>query len=311
MDDGNSKMNASADLVRTLIAGLFKSLADDTRRAQGLLRDALPQVVSNFQGLQNQVTEHVKMVEDLGRQLQGAGSEPGFISRMKVIIDTFVGDLVSVSQQSVRVVERVTFMGREVDSVTNNARRIEKMADTTRFIALNAHIEAHKSGDAGRTFRVVAEEVKQLAGDAQDFSRQIRDAIERCKLRLNETREMVGSLASHDMTVALRAQQGLIDTVKSIDDSNRALIITLRDLDGRVRESIRALQFDDILMQLLGSIGMRIEKLEAVWLESLPPQFSDEDAARLVKAFERHRGELEARQVVTQTSVEEGTIELF
>ncbi len=302
--------NSATDLVRSLIGSAFADLVNDTRRAQSLLREAMPGIVNNFQGLQDQVAGHVKMVDDLSNQLQGAGGDGGLVGSMRVVIDTFVKDLVGVSHQSMRIVERVSLMEKEVNSVMRNARDIEEMAHTTHFIALNATIEAQRS-EAGRPFRVVAEEIKRLAGDAEAFSSNIRDAIGRCKRRLTETHDLVTSFASHDMTVALSAQTGVVATVTSIGNANQRMAATLHELDTKVRDSIRALQFDDILMQLLGSIGQRIGLLESVWLESLPATLSPEDAERLRTAYERHRPDLEGRQVVGQESLDAGTAELF
>lgn len=304
--------NLSADIVRDLIGSLFLSLAADTRRGQELLRDAIPTIVSNFQGLQKQVHEQVTMVDDLARQLEGDENHDGFIKTVRHIVDTFVNELVTVSQQSIRIVERVTLMGREVALVTTNVGEIDEMARTTRFIGLNALIEANRNGEAGKSFKVVADEVKRLAGDAEVFSRHIREAVERCQMRLNETREIVAILASHDMTMALNAQKGIMNTVVSIEATNQSLAKTLRDLDENVRKSIQALQFDDIMMQLLGSIGERIEHLRHVWLEALPVKMSEADGGRLVAAYARHRDKLEAPQKVKQTSVNNsGTAELF
>lgn len=298
----------SQELVRELIGRLFESLIADTKRARGILADAVPSIIKSFQDLQHQVHEQFGVIEELSLQLRGDGHQGGFVQTMRGIVDTFVSDLMLISKQSMRIVERVGQMGHDVDSVINNVGEIEEMARTTRFIALNAHIEAHRSGAAGTTFRVVAEEVKRLAGDANEFSGQIRVAVDRCRGRLNETRELVGVLASHDMNGALSAQAGLVATVEKINAANDSLVVTLRALDETVKTATRALQFEDILTQLLTSIGDRIGQLQSVWLESLEAKG---DGNALGAAFERHRQDLEKPQAVKQTSLDEGTVELF
>ncbi|MFZ5444030.1 MAG: methyl-accepting chemotaxis protein [Myxococcota bacterium] len=291
------------DLVRDSIRQLFEALISDVGRAQSVLRDAMPTILKSFQSLSAQVREQVAVIEGLSLQLRSG--EGGFISTMRGIVDTFVRDLVMISQQSMKIVDRVTLMGRDVDSVIVNVDEIEEMARTTRFIALNAHIEAHRS-EAGSTFRVVADEVKRLAGDAQEFSGQIRVAVDRARERLTETRELVAKLASHDMNHALSAQSGLLNTVEKVNEANAQLVVTLRSLEASVETATRALQFDDILMQLLSSIGDRIGLLQSVWLESLGG-----DPDKLARAFERHRGGLEKKQPVTQSNLDAGTVELF
>jgi methyl-accepting chemotaxis protein len=298
----------SQELVRELIGRLFESLIADTRRARGILSNAVPSIIKSFQDLQHQVHSQFGVIEALSRQLRGDDQQGGFVQTMRGIVDTFVSDLMMISKQSMRIVDRVGQMGHDVDSVISNVSEIEEMARTTRFIALNAHIEAHRSGAAGTTFRVVAEEVKRLAGDAHEFSGQIRVAIDRCRGRLNETRELVGVLASHDMNGAMSAQAGLVSTVEKINAANESLVVTLRTLDETVKTATRALQFEDILTQLLASIGDRIGQLQSVWLESLDAK-GDGDA--LAPAFARHRDALEKQPGVSQRSLEAGTVELF
>jgi methyl-accepting chemotaxis protein len=295
----------SQELVRELIGRLFTSLIDDTHRARGILKDAVPSIIKSFQDLQTQVHSQFGVIESLSHQLKGNGDQGGFVQTMRGIVDSFVSDLVVISKQSMRIVERVSQMGGDVDQVITNVTEIEEMARTTRFIALNAHIEAHRSGAAGTTFRVVAEEVKRLAGDANEFSGQIRVAVDRCRGRLNDTRELVAVLASHDMNGALGAQAGLVATVEKINAANESLVTTLKTLDETVQTATRALQFEDILMQLLTSIGDRIEQLQAVWLGSL------EGGQSLDDAFAKHRTALEKPQAVNQTSLDAGTVELF
>jgi hypothetical protein len=108
------------------------------------------------------------------------------------------------------------------------------------------------------------------------------------------------------MNHALSAQSGLLATVEKVNEANAQLVVTLKSLEQSVETATRALQFDDILMQLLGSIGERIGLLQSVWLDSLGG-----DPEKLVRAFERQRAALEKKQAVTQSNLDAGTVELF
>ena len=75
------------------------------------------------------------------------------------------------------VVQGIANSAHEINSIVDVVRSI---ADTTNLLALNAHIEAeHAGGQAGAAFRIVAEEVRQLANETVEsvtkIERQISD----------------------------------------------------------------------------------------------------------------------------------------
>ncbi len=60
-------------------------------------------------------------------------------------------------------------------TIGNFANSIQQIAARTNLLALNATIEAARAGEAGKGFKVVAGEVKQLAGQATGASSEIRE----------------------------------------------------------------------------------------------------------------------------------------
>ena len=92
-----SSPHSPADLLRGLIARTFSTLSGDTRRAQALLRDAMPRVVSCFLTLQEQVRDHMKLITKLSTEFGAeAKTGPGLGDGMRVVIDTFVGKFTPV-----------------------------------------------------------------------------------------------------------------------------------------------------------------------------------------------------------------------
>lgn len=61
--------------------------------------------------------------------------------------------------------------------ITQIIGMIDDIAFQTNLLALNAGVEAARAGTAGRGFAVVAEEVRQLAGNASDAARQIKELV--------------------------------------------------------------------------------------------------------------------------------------
>jgi len=77
--------------------------------------------------------------------------------------------------------ENLASMIKQLDSKTENVGDIigliEDIADQTNLLALNAAIEAARAGDAGKSFSVVAEEIRKLAEKTMEATGQITSTI--------------------------------------------------------------------------------------------------------------------------------------
>ena len=72
----------------------------------------------------------------------------------------------------------VTGFAAAMDQVKRCSYDIEQIAETTNILALNATIEAMRAGEAGRTFAVVANEVKSLAGQTRKATDEIVEVVD-------------------------------------------------------------------------------------------------------------------------------------
>ena len=98
--------------------------------------------------------------------------------------------------------ERLRSLLLKVREVTGVSRLIEEIASRTRFLALNASIEAQRAGAAGRAFGVVAGEVRDLAKSTAEKTQKIDDLmrgiladLEPARAAMEESRALVGSTA--------------------------------------------------------------------------------------------------------------------
>jgi methyl-accepting chemotaxis protein len=77
-------------------------------------------------------------------------------------------------------------------------RNIEMISFQTNTLALNAAVEAARAGDAGRGFAVIANEIRELAGEsnraATDTSFLMNDVISKISVSAEQSQRAIASL---------------------------------------------------------------------------------------------------------------------
>jgi methyl-accepting chemotaxis protein len=149
-----------------------------------------------------------------------------------------------------RISESITLIADfndKLSSITEVVRLIEGIATQIRIIAFNASLEAVAAGDAGKNFKIVAEEVKRLADSTMSSVKVIR--------------EKVNSLISTSENVVKTSRQGYMaleqswDIASGIGDSFGGITASAEDsakatadIDLSIREESTA--FEQIVTTL-------------------------------------------------------------
>jgi transposase-like protein len=300
----------SATEVRDVVAKALQGVSDDLIRARSLVHDGVASLGASFETFRSQLVLQQKELSGVVDMLRGEGRGDGFVERMNRIVNNFVEDLVVVSASSMRLMARVEEMRPEIEAIVLNIRKVESMARKTRFVALNATIHSARTGHAGRTFRVVADQVKALADDAGVVSAQVRGLVTQVSERLQQLREAMSALASHDMNAAVEGQQKVITLLATLDETNQRVASALADVSRAATETAAAFQLESQVNAALQDAVVRLGPLVKLWEEwvSQQPEALPPEVAAL---FDSVRPVLERATAVQQKSLEAGTVELF
>ena len=154
------------------VAGYVRGVSDRIGEHLKVL-DLLEEVTTRLIGDQSRVadsTDEARLLSEQAKAKLDAGREA-----IEGTIDGFKG----LTELVVQLGERMAGFASAMNQVQMVSSTIETIARKTNMLALNATIEAARAGDAGRSFAVVAAEVKKLAHDTRAATSQIASTIGR------------------------------------------------------------------------------------------------------------------------------------
>ncbi|MDX1952626.1 MAG: methyl-accepting chemotaxis protein [Verrucomicrobiota bacterium] len=79
---------------------------------------------------------------------------------------------------------------------------IEKIADMTKFLSVNASVEAARSGSHGKAFAVVAEQMAELSAQTRNEAARITDLLASINDRIDKTVQAVGTVSTIESATA-------------------------------------------------------------------------------------------------------------
>ncbi len=162
-------------------------------------------------------------------------------------------DAVQYAKDSSKKVRELEEASKNIDKITET---IAEISEQTNLLALNATIEAARAGEAGKGFAVVANEVKELARQTAEATREIKtsigsiqkstgltiDEINNVLKVINDVNDVVSNVAAAaeeqsvstgDISASItQVAQGIDEVSRNIEDSANVLGGVSKDLDS-------------------------------------------------------------------------------
>jgi len=149
-----------------------------------------------------------------------------------------------ISEQVVSVHELVQTLARnELASIGEFSAIIDRIADQTKLLALNAAIEAARAGEHGRGFAVVADEVGKLASETASRTAQIRETVKRTRVQMDEVMNVMSTARERSARTTEEADTGLevLERIGELIGSSNERATQMADLADHQREDVQAI----------------------------------------------------------------------
>jgi twitching motility protein PilJ len=212
------------------------------------LRDAATQMTTTARQQAQESEQALTAVEGLTQSMRqvadtaGASSESAkqaltATERGREAVQSTVQDMQGIRGAVQRMSKQVKGLGDRSLEISQIVSTIRDIAAQTNLLALNAAIEAAGAGEAGARFAVVADQVRKLAENSTQATREIAELV---KVIQTETQEAVIAMEQETQAVEAGSASALRtgDVFKEISDiSQRSAELALNIARASVQEA--------------------------------------------------------------------------
>lgn len=158
----------------------------------------------------------------------------------------------------------------QINSLSPLVELIKKIAKQTDLLSLNATIEAARAGEAGRSFTVVADEVRELSNQTSGAAAKISEGIESTSVAIIQELNTAFNLDNsntdqhnlNDISERLNLMgNGFSETLSYLQTLTTSLNESTGKISRDVMEMLGNLQFQDVVRQQLEQVEDGLEKI--------------------------------------------------
>ena len=242
-------------------ANEVKSQSMDMRDSLEQANKSVEQILVQAQETHAQSQEAVALSEELLSAISEVAEKTDISNKLTI-------DAVSLSSSSQGTIAE---LAKAADSIGQFVSVISDIAEKTNLLALNATIEAARAGEAGRGFAVVAAEVKDLAEQTNNSTKQISEQVVTIQQKTNaavssmdQLIQSTRGLSEMAATVASATEEQRATTEnfgRIVSDSGRAVGMMSSGMSEVARITQRSLAFSGAMSEKTTSMSMTAQSL--------------------------------------------------
>ncbi len=171
-----------------------------------------------------------------------------------------IGEFIQAMQQiradGLAVSESITKLLRRVERIGTVVEVIDEIADRSDLLALNAALEGSRAGEAGKGFSIVAAEMRRLAENVLDSTKEIKNLI----TEIREATAAAASAADASRTatetgerlgsVAASAVEGILSGVQETSDAARVINLATQQQRTATEQVVASMaEIEDVTRQ--------------------------------------------------------------
>jgi methyl-accepting chemotaxis protein len=205
----------------------FKQMAASANKQQTVVQSTQKIIGQMSKGIY-QVAENTNVVSESAKKTENAATRG----------ETAVGEAVSqmniIEKKTNATAETISELENKSKQIGQIVEAIASISGQTNLLALNAAIEAARAGEAGKGFAVVADEVRKLAEQSQNATKEIADLIHEV-----QTKTMDAVILMNDGKKEVKVGTNVVHLA---GESFREIITMIQEISGQIHEIAIAIQ---------------------------------------------------------------------
>ncbi len=275
---------------REVQSRLGKSIAEE-------LRSTTDPLTANLADIRSGVSDLLTEVERHDRRLT-SGEDLEEVDRLGARARDDMAEMERLTREVDRTFEaHFHALEQRLATILTISGRIEDLSDKINVLSINASIEAARAGAAGRGFKVIANEVKNLAHESSTFLTQIEEIIGKTQQvfdgigrDLEAKKSEVDRLVGQQEASFSAFRSHFTGQRKDFEGLYRAIVTFTGRLDDQLGRISPVLQLHDITVQELENLILVGQDAFDRVLADADPPYSDD--ARLSLWADRVRRRL-------------------
>jgi len=220
--------------------------------ASGALRVATGEILSGANDLSERTTRQAAAIQqtaaamdDLMRTVTENASRAELASGKATAASTLAAEGGKVMGEANKAMERIASSS---DQISNIIGMIDDIAFQTNLLALNASVEAARAGEAGKGFAVVAIEVRRLAQNAAQASREVKELIDRSEAEVRTGGQLVSD-ATRKLERIVAAVDENATLMREMAEAGSSQSAAIHEISVAIRQMDEMTQHNAALVQ--------------------------------------------------------------
>ncbi len=236
-----------------------------------VVKKSIETIVSAFEEIRATSESSTSNVNDIDERMREIVRENAELNENLI---KRADEITKAGKDVARLVDVFNMLVENAKNIYGMSAAIQDVSDRTNILAINASIEAARAGEKGKGFRIIANEVRNLALQTRDFAKEIEKTVDGFSKMIGEV-----SASIHDFQRLIlsfekditnmknsfanteEGARGVGDSITMISQAINEQTIALNDGLKSLSEIYNSIQDTDIVAKSLGKTYLALSDL--------------------------------------------------